>query len=72
MHSDAGSLGRRPPKALMFSLEEYAARLARARERMAEAGLDLLVLTEPEDIFYLTAHQTVGAPQVRGERVRAS
>ena len=26
-------------------------------------ALDLLVLVEPEDIFYLTAYQTVGAPQ---------
>ena len=46
--------------------------IERTRESMRAVGVDLLVLTEPEDIFYLTAHQTVGAPQVPGERFRAS
>eukprot|EP00854_Cymbomonas_tetramitiformis_P026433 gene26433-32430_t len=39
---------------------------------MAAAGLDLMVLTEPEDIYYLTAHQTVGAPQVQALMVPVS
>merc|ERR1719183_2304074 len=63
---------RKPWKPLMFSLKEYAKRIERTRESIRALGVDLLVLTEPEDIFYLTAHQTVGAPQVQALMVPVS
>jgi Xaa-Pro dipeptidase len=37
-----------------FSDAELAARVARVREAMAGRGLDLLLLSTPENIFYLT------------------
>ncbi|WP_312805519.1 M24 family metallopeptidase [Agrobacterium cavarae] len=43
-----------------FPKEEYARRQARAREGLAAAGLDALVVTGPENIFYLTGQQTPG------------
>src|SRR5262249_10930664 len=38
----------------IFSAEEYAARLAVVRVRMAAAGIELLLVSAPENIFYLT------------------
>lgn len=43
-----------------FPKEEYARRQALAREGLAAAGLDALVVTGPENIFYLTGQQTPG------------
>ncbi|MFE3837231.1 M24 family metallopeptidase [Pseudogemmobacter sonorensis] len=43
-----------------FPKEEYAARQERAREGLAGAGLDALVITGPENIYYLTGQQTPG------------
>ncbi|EJJ28096.1 M24 family metallopeptidase [Rhizobium sp. CF142] len=43
-----------------FPREEYARRQALAREGLAAAGLDALVVTGPENIFYLTGQQTPG------------
>lgn len=42
-----------------FSREEYARRLARVRELMTEDGLDLLYLTSPESICYMTGYRSV-------------
>ena len=39
-----------------FSEDEYAGRLRRTRERMAEAGLDLLVITDPANMNYLSGY----------------
>eukprot|EP00929_Paragymnodinium_shiwhaense_P076984 TRINITY_DN3961_c0_g1_i1.p1 TRINITY_DN3961_c0_g1~~TRINITY_DN3961_c0_g1_i1.p1 ORF type:complete len:836 (-),score=212.37 TRINITY_DN3961_c0_g1_i1:296-2728(-) len=50
---------------LPFSPEEYDARVEKVRQSMAEQKFDLLLITEPENIFYLTGYQTVGAPQVQ-------
>jgi Xaa-Pro dipeptidase len=36
---------------------EYESRLGRTRERMSEAGLDALIVTRPENIFYLTNYR---------------
>ena len=41
---------------LPFTLEEYADRLARTRAAMAEAGLDLLFVTEPANMAWLTGY----------------
>ena len=44
----------------VFPQEEYARRIERLRARMAEKGFDLVLLTGPENIFYLTGQQTPG------------
>ncbi len=43
-----------------FPKEEYEIRVARARQNLVEAGIDALVVTGPENIFYLTGQQTPG------------
>lgn len=43
-----------------FSRQEYEGRLARVRAGMADRGLDTLLVHIPENIYYLTGHQTVG------------
>jgi Xaa-Pro dipeptidase len=43
-----------------FPKEEYEGRIARARDNLVEAGIDALVVTGPENIFYLTGQQTPG------------
>ena len=48
----------REAKELPFSLDEYRARLEKVRARMAEAGLDLLLVHNLADQFYLTGYQT--------------
>ena len=47
-------------QALAFGREEYRARLARVQAGMAAAGLDGLLIHTPENICYLTGHQTSG------------
>jgi Xaa-Pro dipeptidase len=42
------------PQLTPFARDEYDARIARTRDRMARAGLDALVLSGPENIYYLT------------------
>ena len=41
-------------KDLCFSREEYAARLRATKERMAAAGIDVLFVSEPQNMYYLT------------------
>lgn len=41
---------------LNFSREEYAERLAKTRAAMAKAGLDLLVVTDPSNMHWLTGY----------------
>ncbi|WP_416139612.1 M24 family metallopeptidase [Halomonas sp. HK25] len=43
---------------LPFAHEEFAARLARVRAAMCNAGLEALLLTDPSDIYYLTGYHT--------------
>ena len=43
-----------------FERAEYDARIARTRVSMAERGIDALVVTGPENIFYLSGQQTPG------------
>jgi len=40
-----------------FSTQEYASRLAKVREAMEHAGIDLLYLSAPESICYLSGHE---------------
>ncbi|GLR62855.1 ectoine hydrolase, partial [Marinospirillum insulare] len=46
--------------ALCFPLAEYQHRLNQLRERMQERLLDAVVISDPENLFYLTGYQTTG------------
>ena len=41
---------------LHFDRTEYAARVAAIKNRMSEAGIDVLVVTEPTNMYYLTGY----------------
>ncbi len=45
---------------LTFPVAEYARRLHELRERMVERHLEIVVITDPENITYLTGYQTTG------------
>lgn len=43
-----------------FARTEYDERVRRARANLQQAGIDVMVVTGPENIFYLTGQQTPG------------
>ncbi len=43
-----------------FPETEYAERIRRTRSRLSEAGIDVMIVTGPENIFWLTGQQTPG------------
>ena len=45
---------------MTFPFEEYENRLKALRERMKERLLDAVIITDPENIMYLTDYQTTG------------
>ncbi|MEE4304628.1 MAG: ectoine hydrolase [Wenzhouxiangella sp.] len=45
---------------MTFPFEEYERRLKELRDRMAERLLDAVVITDPENLMYLTDYQTTG------------
>lgn len=45
---------------MTFPFEEYENRLRALRERMKERLLDAVIITDPENIMYLTDYQTTG------------
>lgn len=45
---------------MTFPFAEYEARLAALRERMTDRLLDAVVITDPENLMYLTDYQTTG------------
>ncbi|MDP6665944.1 MAG: Xaa-Pro peptidase family protein [Dehalococcoidia bacterium] len=49
-----------PPRTQIFPADEYSQRLRCVRERMTGAGLDVLLVHAPENIYYLTGYQTPG------------
>lgn len=55
-----------PTAATLFAPEEYDARLAAVRRAMAARGVDLLLVSAPENVFYLTGldHWGYFAPHV--------
>jgi len=46
-----------PPLELGFSIGEYRDRLDRIRQRMAKDKIDLLYLTAPESLCYVSGYQ---------------
>ena len=50
----------RAPRFQYFSLDEYRARLGALRRRMERAGADVLLVTSPENLYYLSGYQTPG------------
>jgi Xaa-Pro dipeptidase len=48
------------PFGLPFEIGEYHDRMKRVKTAMAEAGLDLLMVTSPENIYWLTGYRTTG------------
>jgi Xaa-Pro aminopeptidase len=46
-----------PEPEVAFSREEYCRRLERVRQRMARAGIELLYVTSPDHICYLSGYQ---------------
>ena len=50
----------RAPKYPYFSLDEYRERLDALRRRMERAGADVLLVTSPENLYYLSGYQTPG------------
>jgi Xaa-Pro dipeptidase len=45
---------------MTFAPEEYERRVRELRERMAQRELDAVIITDPENLMYLTDHQTTG------------
>ncbi|MCP2241863.1 M24 family metallopeptidase [Lentzea aerocolonigenes] len=45
---------------LAFSLDEYRGRLDTVRKGMAERGVDIALVSVPENIYYLTGYTTLG------------
>ena len=43
-----------------FSTDEFRARMRRVHKEMERAGIDLLLIHSPENIYYLTGYQTSG------------
>ena len=51
-----GEPGTPAPVDLPFPREEYAARIAKTRRAMDERGLDLLVVSDPSNMAWLTGY----------------
>jgi Xaa-Pro dipeptidase len=47
-------------KDLAFTIEEFKERVRRVQERMRAAGIDVLLVHTPENIYYLTGYHTPG------------
>ncbi len=45
---------------MTFAPEEYERRIRELRERMAARELDAVIISDPENLMYLTDHQTTG------------
>ena len=41
-------------KELIFSVEEYMQRVAKTKKSMEEKGIDVLIVTDPANMNYLT------------------
>ncbi len=50
----------RDHEGLSFSLQEYERRLRALRERMQRRRIEVAIITDPGNLFYLTGYQTTG------------
>lgn len=50
------------PESPTFDLEEYAERRTRLRERLAERGIDVLLVTSPSNVYWLTDYEASWFP----------
>lgn len=57
---EPGQVPNESGEAPAFSPEEYQSRLRRVREEMRARTVDLLLLTSPENIYYLSGYRTTG------------
>jgi len=48
------------PHDLPFTVEEYRARLGRVQKEITARGVDVLMVTHLENIYYLTGYRTIG------------
>ncbi|HEY4348852.1 MAG TPA: aminopeptidase P family N-terminal domain-containing protein [Gaiellaceae bacterium] len=48
------------PAELAFSAEEFEGRLTAVREGMERRGTEVLLLSTPENVTYLTGYETIG------------
>ncbi|MDA0676197.1 MAG: Xaa-Pro peptidase family protein [Proteobacteria bacterium] len=55
-----------------FTIDEYKARLAATRTGMKEAGVDILLVSSPENVLYLTGYYNVGNAMFQGLMVPAA
>ena len=49
-----------------FRADEYAQRIQRTRERLSRAGVDVMIVTGPENIFWLTGQANAGLLHLSG------
>jgi len=54
------AVGPRDGEPLVFSVEEYQSRLSHIRTEMRAQKVDMLLVTSPENIYYLTGYRTTG------------
>ena len=47
-------------KDMTFPMEEYERRIRELRQRMADRLLDVVIISDPENLMYLTDYQTTG------------
>ena len=50
------------PNSLPFSVEEYGARRKRVRAAMESRGIDILYVTSPANLCYLTGYEAIWYP----------
>lgn len=63
---------RRSPDSLPFTAEEYAARLEATRRAMHAQRLDALVVTAPDNAYYLTGYDSLGYYQFQAMVISAA
>jgi len=49
-----------------FTVEEFTERVARVQKAMAERGLDAVLVTRPQNVYYLTGFRSLGAGLAAG------
>ena len=68
----SSDLAMRERNDLVFTMAEYRTRLDALRKSMAARGVDAMLVTTPENLFYLTGYETQGLWYFAGLVVPAS